>query len=330
MSNYKIFSPFQVQYDVNGGKCGVCGDPWNGPRENEVGGKYANGIIVRKYEPGQVIRVVVDLTANHKGWFEFRVCPNDNPSKPITQECLDRYVLRQAKNNQPRYMVPSENGRSLIKVDLKLPSNLRCKNCVLQWKYNAGNSWGTDPVSGRGCIGCGNQEQFYGCADIAIGYDDIMIPPHNTLPADAEEDTDDKRAPPAIDVPDWQMPDDRTEPADMHHHETNQDLPQVNEALEQFMKRMYPMPRGSESFRFLPILETSGVHPCMCICKTSPVQMHGGTGNIEVKLFDGNEEDKQVCMCMCQNSAKSLHPTIIMYLIQVLVLTMTMRLRFWV
>ena len=320
-----------MQYDINGGKCGVCGDAWNGPRDNEVGGKYANGIIVRKYEPGQVIKVVVDLTANHKGWFEFRVCPNDNPSKPITQECLDRYILRQITNNQPRYMVPSENGRSLIKVYLKLPVNLKCKNCVLQWKYNAGNSWGTDPASGHGCMGCGNQEQFYGCADIAIGYDDIMIPPHNTLPADAEEDTDDKGTlpPPAIHVPDWHVPDDRTEPSDMNHHETHHDRPEMSEAMEQFMNRMDPMRSRSDSFKFLPILETSGVHPCMCICKNSPVQMHGGTGNIEVKLFDGND-DKQVCMCMCQNSAMSSHPMTILYLIQALILIVTISLRFGV
>ena len=312
-----------MQYDVNGGKCGVCGDPWNGPRENEVGGKYANGIIVRKYEPGQVIRVVVDLTANHKGWFEFRICPNENPSKPITQDCLDQFLLRQAKNNEPRYMVPSENGRSLMKVDLKLPANLKCINCVLQWKYNAGNSWGTDPVSGRGCIGCGNQEQFYGCADIAIGYDDIMIPPHNTLPADAEEDTDDRATLPPPIIPDWHEHEERTELPDMTHTGTHHERPEVSEMMEQFMDKMNHMRGGGDSFKFLPILETSGMHPCMCICKTSPVKLHGGTGNIEVKLFE-DTEDKQVCMCMCQNSAKSLHPSNILYLILVMVVTIVL------
>ena len=30
-----------------------------------------------------------------------------------------------------------------------------------------GNSWGTDP-DGRQCVGCGPQEQFYGCSDISI------------------------------------------------------------------------------------------------------------------------------------------------------------------
>ncbi|GFY55021.1 chitin-binding type-4 domain-containing protein [Trichonephila inaurata madagascariensis] len=44
-----------TQWKINGGKCGVCGDPWHleVPRPNENGGKYGNGIIVRTYKPGQ-------------------------------------------------------------------------------------------------------------------------------------------------------------------------------------------------------------------------------------------------------------------------------------
>ena len=36
-----------LQYQQNlGGKCGICGDPYNGPKPHEApGGKYANGII---------------------------------------------------------------------------------------------------------------------------------------------------------------------------------------------------------------------------------------------------------------------------------------------
>ena len=33
-----------------------------------------------------------------------------------------------------------------------------------------GNSWGTDP-DGTSCLGCGDQEQFYGCSDVAISKD---------------------------------------------------------------------------------------------------------------------------------------------------------------
>ena len=58
----------------------MCGDPWDGVRENEAGGRYANGIISAEYQEGQVIEIVVDVTANHRGWFEFNVCPVNNPT----------------------------------------------------------------------------------------------------------------------------------------------------------------------------------------------------------------------------------------------------------
>lgn len=45
------------QHQTNGGKCGICGDSINGPREHELGGKYATGIIGRTYEMGQIIDV---------------------------------------------------------------------------------------------------------------------------------------------------------------------------------------------------------------------------------------------------------------------------------
>ena len=41
---------------------------------------YALGIISDVYEPGQEIDIEVDITANHMGWFEFRLCHHDDPS----------------------------------------------------------------------------------------------------------------------------------------------------------------------------------------------------------------------------------------------------------
>jgi hypothetical protein len=54
-----------------------------------------------------------------------------------------------------------------IHVNVTLPANLTCKHCVFQWKYITGNSWGMS--NGKSCVGCGGQnEEFYGCSDIAI------------------------------------------------------------------------------------------------------------------------------------------------------------------
>lgn len=76
---------------MNNGQCGVCGDPFNAPlpRDNEYGGKYGLGVIVRKYNPGSEINLRIELTASHMGYFEFRVCPD----KAATQDCLDKHVL---------------------------------------------------------------------------------------------------------------------------------------------------------------------------------------------------------------------------------------------
>ena len=43
---------FGVQFNRNGGRCGICGDPWHViPREHEApGGIFANGIIGRTYQ----------------------------------------------------------------------------------------------------------------------------------------------------------------------------------------------------------------------------------------------------------------------------------------
>ncbi|CAG5117041.1 unnamed protein product [Candidula unifasciata] len=170
-----------VQYGVNGGKCGVCGDPWNGPRENEAGGAFANGIIVRSYEVGQVIDIVIDLTANHKGFFEFHICPSDDPFGKVTEDCLARYPLVEETKGTVKYPVPDIGYSGKIAMKFRLPAGIRCRACMLQWKYTAGNSWGANP-DGTGCIGCGNQEQFYGCADVAIGHKDVVLAVAPTKP----------------------------------------------------------------------------------------------------------------------------------------------------
>lgn len=47
-------------------------------------------------------------------------------------------------------------------------SDLTCNQCVLQWRYVAGNNWGICP-DGNGAVGCGEQEEFRSCSDIALG-----------------------------------------------------------------------------------------------------------------------------------------------------------------
>ncbi|XP_052739276.1 uncharacterized protein LOC112053162 [Bicyclus anynana] len=156
---------FTRQWQRNNGKCGVCGDAWDDPkpRAHEKGGRFYNGVIVRKYAPSDVIPIKVQLTASHMGFFQFRIC---NDSNATDQECMDKYVLPLEGRAETKYY--PKNGNGIYEMKYQLPDDLECSHCVLQWKYIAGNNWGTCE-DGTGAVGCGPQEEFRACADIAIG-----------------------------------------------------------------------------------------------------------------------------------------------------------------
>jgi len=150
----------------NKGKCGICGDRWDGERENETPGKYATGTIVAEYSEGQVIDVEIRITTNHKGWFEFRLCENNNIKKDANQTCFDKHLLQFANTGKTRVNVGP--GTKIFPYKLRLPQGVTCTQCILQWRYNGGNNWGVDPVTKKACVGCGPQETFWGCSDISI------------------------------------------------------------------------------------------------------------------------------------------------------------------
>lgn len=96
-----------------------------------------------------MINVRVELTANHKGFFEFRLCPNNAPHRVATQECLDLNVLKLARKpnggiygdepamaHDSRYYPAS--GSKVFEIKYMLPENLTCTQCIMQWKYIAG------------------------------------------------------------------------------------------------------------------------------------------------------------------------------------------------
>ena len=78
---------------MNGGKCGVCGDPWQGPRDYESGGQKFTGEITRHYKRGQTIDATFQITAYHWGFVDFRLCKNDDVTKAATWECMNKHVL---------------------------------------------------------------------------------------------------------------------------------------------------------------------------------------------------------------------------------------------
>ncbi|KAJ8317041.1 hypothetical protein KUTeg_004945 [Tegillarca granosa] len=152
-----------------GGRCGLCGDPYDGPLENEAGGKYATDAIAKCLAPSETtLDVSVQLTANHLGYFEFKLCENNDYKKKFTQDCLDKHPLKVSGNESTKYYPGAKVG--LHNLTLEIPAGLTCDQCVLQWRYHTGNSWGVGE-DGKGCIGCGPQEEFYACSDIRISND---------------------------------------------------------------------------------------------------------------------------------------------------------------
>ncbi|XP_076637607.1 uncharacterized protein LOC143349881 [Colletes latitarsis] len=155
-----------VQFEQNGGKCGECGDNYvlPRPRPNENGGIYGTGLIVRRYNRSETINVNVKLTANHRGTFKFDLCLLKRSNELETEDCfgLHPLLLADGSNSMP---VPST--RMEFNVPIRLPGNVTCEHCVLRWTYRAGNNWG-DCGDGHFAMGCGAQETFKNCADVAI------------------------------------------------------------------------------------------------------------------------------------------------------------------
>ncbi|KAJ3649522.1 hypothetical protein Zmor_021262 [Zophobas morio] len=153
------------QWNEMDGKCGLCGDPYSDPhpQDNENTGMYGQGKVVRQYSPGSVIDVQVYLSSNHLGNFVFSLCVLENPNAPEPSEnCFQQLSL---SNGEPQYNVTM--GEVTINTKLKLPDGLTCERCVLRWHYNTANNWGTCDDGSYG-LGCGPQENFRNCADVAI------------------------------------------------------------------------------------------------------------------------------------------------------------------
>ena len=78
------------------------------------------------------------ITANHKGYFEFRLCADKQSMDELAnQECFDKHVL-QFDDGSTRFHIDSATGFKDVLV--KLPDGVTCQYCVLQWTYTAGRN----------------------------------------------------------------------------------------------------------------------------------------------------------------------------------------------
>ncbi|KAK0095715.1 hypothetical protein PV326_007588 [Microctonus aethiopoides] len=131
-----------VQHSKNGGKCGVCGDNYalKQPRPYENGGLYGTGTIVKEYTVGQKFTAIVQISANHKGYFKFDLCPLKGPDDIETDECFDDFPVLTI-NGADKYVMKSKI-KGQYEVPLVLPDNLVCDHCSFRWTYVAANNWG--------------------------------------------------------------------------------------------------------------------------------------------------------------------------------------------
>lgn len=135
----------------------------------------------------QRIPVTVEFTTSHLGWVEFNLCPNGE-----SDDCLKENILN-FSDGSSRYYVQENNEPVTHELELQLPESTLCESCVLQMTYHAGNNWGsmdkytflkivlsnsinnylkkmmyTACKNGTEGMGCGLQETFRNCMDIAI------------------------------------------------------------------------------------------------------------------------------------------------------------------
>lgn len=172
----------KAQWQDHGGRCGECGDNFGDPRprRHETGNVFARNLTVRHYSPGDVVDLVVDVETNHLGYFEFALCPRKSWDQSETESCFEPNLLevvsgtgaihkaKVSSDPSTRYRLPTAaNGLYLLRV--KLPDNLTCDYCVLRWHWRSANNWG-DCEDGTSGLGCGPQETYRNCADVAIGH----------------------------------------------------------------------------------------------------------------------------------------------------------------
>ena len=126
---------FNVMWNQNGGKCGLCGDNYanSRPRAHELGGTFGLGVVMKTYTQGQTIPVTVKITANHKGYFYFKICNLDVEAE--SDACFERYNVQTTVGST--YPLTTSEAKDYI-VNLQLPTNLYCNHCVLQWTYKCG------------------------------------------------------------------------------------------------------------------------------------------------------------------------------------------------
>ncbi|KAK3863535.1 hypothetical protein Pcinc_007640 [Petrolisthes cinctipes] len=144
--------------EAPGAPCPPCGDTADSPlpHPHEGGGKWATGIVARSYSLGQTIDVHINVTRSHGGFLEFKLCPHNKVSSPVTQACLNQYPLEVVGRRSRKVKISAPyDAPEMLSFQLKLPAGVTCDQCVLQMS-NTAKQFKPQTI------------MFRNCADIAI------------------------------------------------------------------------------------------------------------------------------------------------------------------
>ena len=78
------------------------------------------------------------MTANHKGYFEFRLCNLDGWESDATEQCLNKTLLKAENSLEDKHYITTNESVTTLSYNLKLPPNFACNHCVLQWHWVTG------------------------------------------------------------------------------------------------------------------------------------------------------------------------------------------------
>lgn len=148
-------------------RAGVCGDNKFGPQDHMRGGQYYyDAKRVRTYAQGSTINMEATVMAHHNGFFTFYICNIDSCGDEISARCFHEGHCQQLmrapsvcdsgfdqecgpidRNNPGRWYLPCRPppaqfllGGPNGKMRYRLPADITCDHCVIQWYWASSNT----------------------------------------------------------------------------------------------------------------------------------------------------------------------------------------------
>ena len=79
----------------------------------------------------------VNITAHHFGYMRLKLCPSKTTiGEMVMQDCFDQYPLMMADGTDRVYVDHFEGWYDMY---ARLPADVTCEYCVVQWTYTAGS-----------------------------------------------------------------------------------------------------------------------------------------------------------------------------------------------